>query len=179
MNNLKRRNQIKWCIYCLLLPILYVMQTTPGFLSFGGVKPMLLIPLAVAVACFEQPLPSGVYAMFCGLFTDAAADYLLGFNAIILMFACVIISLVHTAYLKSKLADTLASCFLTLLLQRFLDYFFYYLIWGSDPDGWMLLHRFLPTAALSLVFCIPIYYLIRLIVVRLQKDDTDLMMIDS
>ena len=71
------------------------------------------------------------------------------------------------------------ACFLTLLLQRFLDYFFYYLIWGSDPDGSMLLHRFLPTAALSLVFCIPIYYLIRLIVVRLQKDDTDLMMIDS
>ena len=102
MNNLKRRNQIKWCIYCLLLPILYVLQTTPGFLAFGDAKPMLLIPLAVAVSCFEQPLPSGIYALFCGLFTDAAADYLLGFNAIILMFACVIISLVHTAYLKSS-----------------------------------------------------------------------------
>ena len=174
MNNLKRRNQIKWCIYCLLLLSCYVMQTTPAFLSIGGVKPMLLIPLAVTVSCFEQPFSSGIFALFCGLFTDAAADYLLGFNAMILMFACVIISLIHTAYLKSKLADDLLSCIVVLLLQRTLDYFFYYQIWGLDPDQWILLHRFLPTASYSLVFCVPFYYLIRAIAIWMQKDDNDL-----
>lgn len=174
MNDLKRRNQIKWCIYCLLILLCYVMQTTPAFLSIADVKPMLLIPLAVTVSCFEPPFSSGIFALFCGLFTDAASGYLLGFNAIILMFCCVMISSIHAAYLKSKLADDLLSCLCVLLLQRALDYFFYYHIWGLDPDQWILLHRFLPTAAFSLVFCIPFFYLIRSIVQWMQKDDNDL-----
>lgn len=174
MINLKRRNLIKWCIYSALLLVLYVIQTTPGLLAFGNVKAMLLIPLAVAVACFEQPLASGVFGMFCGLFTDVASDYLLGFNALILLICCVVISLIHTNFLKSKLLDTLISGLGVLLLQRGLDYFFYYSIWELDPNGYLLLHQILPSSLLTLLVCIPLHYLIKWLVTVMQKDDYDL-----
>lgn len=175
MNNLvKQRGLLKWCIYSLLLLLFYVLQTTPAVLSIAGVKPMLLIPLAVCAACFEQPLASGIFGLFCGLFTDAASDYLLGFNALILMLSCVVISLIHTNFLKSKLFNTLVSGGCVLLIQRALDYLFYYSIWGLDPHGYILLHQILPCAGYSLVLCIPIFYLSRLLFKKLQKEGADL-----
>lgn len=174
MINQKRLDQIKWCIYAALLLLLYVLQTTPGVFMIRGVKPMLLLPLAVAVACFESPLASGVFGMFCGLFTDAAADYLLGFNAIIFLVCCVLISLIHTNYLKSRLLDTLIAVLGVLLLQRSLDYFFYYSIWNLDPDGYLFLHLVLPTAGYTLLCCIPLHYLVKLIETKLQEDENDL-----
>ncbi len=175
MNNLvKQRGLLKWGIYSLLLLLFYVLQTTPAALSIAGVKPMLLIPLAVCAACFEQPLSSGIFGLFCGLFTDAAAGYLLGFNALILMLSCVIISLIHTNFLKSKLLNTLISGLCVLLIQRMLDYFFYYSIWGLDPSCYILLHQILPCAGYSLALCVPIFYLSRLLFRKLQKEDADL-----
>ncbi len=174
MMNLKHRNQLKWVIFYGMILILYVIQTTPALLSFGGIKPMLLIPFAVAVACFEQPLQSGIFGMICGLFTDAASGYLLGFNAIIMLICCVLISLIHTNYLKSRLLDSLISCLVVLLIQRSLDYFFYYAIWGLDPEGYLLLHRFLPTAVFSLSIIIPMHYAVKLLVNKMKQDDYDL-----
>jgi rod shape-determining protein MreD len=175
MNNLvHRRSLLRWTIYAGMLLLFYVLQTTPAIFCFWGIKPMLLLPLAVAAACFEDPLPSGIFGLFCGLFTDAAADYLLGFNALILLVLCTIISLLHTNYLKSKLLNTLLCCLCVLLIQRPLDYFFYYSIWGLDPNRYILLHQFLPTSVLTLLFLIPIYYLVKLPAVKLQRDDNEL-----
>ncbi len=174
MMNLKKRAQLKWCIYALMIPVLYVIQTTPGLFAIGEVKAMLLIPLAVSVACFEKPLASGVFGFFCGLFTDAASDYLLGFNAMIFLLCCMTISLIHTNFLKSRLTDTLISGLVVLALQRGLDYFFYYSIWALDPNGHLLLSRFLPSALFSFLLCIPFHYLIKWFVNLMQKDDSDL-----
>lgn len=174
MNNAKRRSQIKWCILSALLLLLYVLQTTPDVLVIKGVKPMLLIPLAVAVACFEPPFASGIFGAICGLFTDAASGYLFGFNGIILLFCCVAISLIHTNYLKSRLLDTLFSGLGVLLLQRSLDYFFYYSIWGLDPNHYLLLHRILPTAVFSFTVCIPVHYLLKFIEQKFTDDDSEL-----
>lgn len=174
MTNMRRRSQIKWIIYTAMLIILYVLQTVPGFLSIFGIKPMLLFPLAITIACFEQPFSSGIFGLVCGMFTDAAADYLMGFNAMIFMIACIVISLIHTNYLKSKLLDTLFSGCAALILQKGLDYFFYYRIWNLDPDSYLLLHQFLPSSALSLICLIPLHFLIKLIVTKFAHDDYDL-----
>ena len=40
----------KHLIYCFGLILCYVMQTTPGFLQFFGVKPFLVIPAVIAIA---------------------------------------------------------------------------------------------------------------------------------
>ncbi len=174
MISLKRRAQIKWGIYAAMILILYVCQTTPGFLSIGGVKAMFLVPLCVSVACFEKPMASGIFGMCCGLFTDAASDYLLGFNMLIFLVCCVTISLIHTNFLKSRLLDTLISGLFLLLMQRGLDYFFYYGIWDLDPNGYLLLRQFIPGGVFSLLLCIPFHYLIKWLVAVMQKDETDL-----
>ncbi len=174
MMSLKRRAQIKWAIYAAMILGLYVIQTTPGLLAICGIKPMLLIPLCVSVACFEKPMASGIFGLCCGLFTDAASDYLLGFNALIFMLCCVTISLIHTNFLKSKLPDTLISGIFLLVIQRGLDYFFYYNIWGLDPNGYLFLRQFLPGAVYSLLLLLPFHYLIKWIFNLSQKDDSDL-----
>lgn len=174
MNNLvHHRSLLKWSIYAAMLLLFYVLQTTPAVLSFWGIKPMLLLPLAVTAACFEMPLPAAIFGLVCGLFTDLASDYLIGFNALILMLLCVMISLIHTEYLKSKLLNTMIASLGVLIIQRALDYFFYYYIWNLDPDCYLLLHRILPCALLTLVFTLPIYYLVKLPAIKLQQDEIE------
>ena len=48
------RTAFKWGCYILVLLLLYGLQSSPGLLSIGGVKPVFIIPAALFVALFEN-----------------------------------------------------------------------------------------------------------------------------
>ena len=48
------RAALKWVCYTLVLLLLFGLQSSPGLLSIGGVKPVLIIPAAISVALFEN-----------------------------------------------------------------------------------------------------------------------------
>lgn len=45
---------IKYFLYLLILIVLYAMQTTAGFFSFFGVRPIWVLPFAVAISMCED-----------------------------------------------------------------------------------------------------------------------------
>ena len=53
MNNKKWFRTAKFATYIVVMVLLYILQTTPGFLTVFGVKPNFVIPAAICIAFLE------------------------------------------------------------------------------------------------------------------------------
>lgn len=165
----RKKDLIKWTLYALILFLAFILQTTPGFLELFGVKPVLILPVILSIAMFEGEWAGGVYGVVGGLFWDTAADRLLGFNAILMLIACVITGLLVMYLIRAKIWNSLLIVLSAALLQGLIDYFFYYLIWDYDFSYLILLKRVLPTAVYTTVISPLFFYLIRKISYSLSE----------
>ena len=94
---------------------------------------------------FEDVLPSAMFGMAAGFLWDISSDKLFGFNALILMLGCMLISLLCIYYLHTKVLNSLLFCTVVLLVQGFLDYIFYYAVWSFD-NAWLVLVSNIPVS---------------------------------
>lgn len=160
---------LKWFLFCLLLLLFYVLQTMPGLFSLFGVKPVLILSLAVAVSMYEGVMASAFFSMTAGLLWDISSDRLFGFNGVILLCCGLLISLLCMYYLHTKVLNSLMFCSSIVLLQGLLDYTFYFAVWSLE-DAWrILLFQILPTAAYTVAVTPLIFLLIKKIEFKLNN----------
>ena len=122
---------IRYFAYTIEILILYMVQETPGLLpEIGGARPVLLIPAAISIAMFESELAGIAFGLLCGLFLDIGMGGVLGFHGLLLAAAC---------------------------YGVFLQWVFFYLLYGYEYSGYALVTRYLPRMAYS--FCtMPLCY---------------------
>ena len=138
----ERRNyMIRQCLCFFLLAFSYVFMST---INTGAALPLLIIPCAVCYAVREEPFDSALYGCICGLFLDSAADTLTGFNAIILMWISLFVSLLFHYVLQRNIFNFLWLDLLATIAQTFLHYLFYFWIWGYDDKGTVFAGIFIP-----------------------------------
>lgn len=146
----------KWAVYGLLLLICCILQSTPGFFQIMGIRPLLILPIVIAVASFEAPLAAGIFGACGGLLWDLTADRLFGFQGFLLLVYCVAVSLMIEYYLRLRLLNYFWMALCVVLLHALIDFYFYFSAWGYENVWQIFLQRNLPvtacTAAVSPVF---------------------------
>ena len=90
----------RWLIYYIFIFIGYIYMTTGTWL-----KPVILLPIAMAIAVDNNQYGSVFTGAICGFLTDIACGKLFGYNAVIIAFFCIVISLLHELYLRNKFAN--------------------------------------------------------------------------
>ena len=68
------RGFLRWLCYSLVLLLFYLWEVAP---LIRGWCPLLIIPLATAVAMFEGEFAAGVFGVFCGFMLDIASGTLI------------------------------------------------------------------------------------------------------
>lgn len=166
----KRRNFIKWLLYSLVLLLLYVVMRA-GFFSHW--QPVLIIPLAVAVAMNESELSVSIFALFCGYLIDIACGFIFGFSVVWLMPVCVAASLLVKNLIRRNLLNFIAITVVAVFLQFSMDYLFNIAIW-SIPGGEIILTTLiLPTAISTVILSPSMYYLVKLLNKKLSPSGFD------
>ena len=120
-----KKTALKWTAYILLLLLLCGCQSTPGLLAIWGVRPVLILPLTVAVALFEREAPSGAFGLLAGFLWDISAGRLFGFYGMVLMLCCVAVTLLSMYCIRVNVANFLLLCFTVSLLCGLWNYLFY------------------------------------------------------
>ena len=67
MESRRRRSRsqlLKWGCYVLALFVCAALQTTPGLFQLGEAKPLLVLPLCLAVAVFEGEFAGALLAFW-------------------------------------------------------------------------------------------------------------------
>ena len=121
-----KRSFFKYILYFLQAVFAFSLQATPYLLpEIFGEKAVVLLPLALSVAFFEDESTAVILGAFCGMLADLAFSGSIGYFSISLTIICFILS-VLSGYLKrnflSGLAAGCTAVFLVLLLY-FVLYF--------------------------------------------------------
>ena len=156
-----RSQRLKWGCYILLLVVCTVLQTMPGLFQFGAAKPLWLLPLCLAVSAAEGEFAGAVFGAVCGLMWDYTAGRTVGMLALELMILCFGVSVVVQLYLKDTPSNFVLLAVVCALLVLSADWLFFYYMPGYSGAASRWLWFVLPTAALSVPVCFPLFGVVR------------------
>ena len=119
------KTALRWVIYYLLIFAGFIIMSS-GTLY----KPVLLVPLAIGIAVNNNIYASAVTGALCGFLIDICCGKLFGYNAVILAFFCIAANLMFELYLRDRFINYMFVTATASYIQCWLDYKFYYQIWG-------------------------------------------------
>lgn len=164
MESRRRRSRsqlLKWGCYVLALFVCAALQTTPGLFQLGEAKPLLVLPLCLAVAVFEGEFAGALLGAVGGLLWDCTAGRTVGMLALELLLLCFAVSAVMQLYFKNSAANFALIASAAALLVLTLDWLFFYYMPGYSGAASRWLWFVLPTAALSVPVCFPLFGVVR------------------
>ncbi|MCH5192761.1 MAG: hypothetical protein J1F11_02295 [Oscillospiraceae bacterium] len=160
----KRNTVIRWVLYFLLLAVSYIYMTTaPVNLR----TPLFLIPTAMCVSMFEEPFESAIFGCAAGLLLDTAQGTMIGLSGIIMLWCCLMASLLFHFFLRRHILSILLINLAAVFIQGMTHYFFYYAIWEYDPSVKIFLGEFLPVMIYTEISVLPLYFIVRFMVKHL------------
>ena len=137
----KRFIYFKHIFYLLLFILVYVLQTTPKLFEIWGIKPLLVVPLAITVSVYEGDFTGGLYGILAGIFCDMSAHTYFGFNAILMLIFCTLCGIVTVLFIRQSGINVMLLSAGALFLRGLLEHFFYYALWGYEDIGWIFLRQ--------------------------------------
>ena len=148
----RNRTFVRWGLYSFILLFLYTVMAGVSGGFFGSWQPLLIIPLAVAVAMHESELNSAIFAALCGLVIDIACGRLFGFSGVWLMPGCVGAALLVSHLIKANLLNFFWVNAVVCALMAFADYFFRYVLWNVNNAHFILWEYILPVHLSAVAF---------------------------
>lgn len=161
MNKRSKIMVVKYTLYGLLMLLLYVLQTTPGFLSIAGIRPILVLPFAVCIAMFDNHLAGGLFGLFAGILCDTSSNMLFGIQSILYLAVCVAVGLLIVYFMQPSVVNSLIFVGCGLTLRLFWEFFFSFVMWGYENIRLILLCHMLPLLVYTLVVTIPIFWFVK------------------
>lgn len=151
-------NIVKYTAFSIEMLLCYIIQSTPGLsLELFGGKPVLLIPLALSIAVFEDEIPAIIFGLICGLMADNGFSGFMGFYAICLSVLCFIVSVLMENYIRTNLLTAFIIGCISVPVIIFLQFVFFYILRGYDNIWQYFLAHYLPRIIYTLAF-VPVFY---------------------
>ncbi len=152
------KTTIRWILYYILIFFAFVFMTSGTFM-----KPVVLIPLALCIAVNNDMVGSAVTGAICGFLIDMSCGKLFGYNAVILAFFCIVLSLLFELYLRHRFINILITVGIASFLQGWLDYKFYYEMWKYEDVEVIFRTVTIPVWTYTVISTVFVYLLIKLI----------------
>lgn len=162
------RGFLRWLLYATALLFFYLWSVDP---LIKGFCPLLLIPLATAVSMYESELAAGIFGTVCGLMLDMASGTIVGFSALWLLVCCPLISLLSQFWIKVNAFSHFVLNFAVSLLMGALDFLFLHWVWEGAESGISFVRSVLPAYLGAVAAALPVYFLVRMISVKLRPKE--------
>ena len=153
-----RSQLLKWGCYVLALFVCAALQTTPGLFQLGEAKPLLVLPLCLAV--FEGEFAGALLGAVGGLLWDYAAGRTVGMLALELLL-CFGVSVLVQLYLQVNPGNFAAVSTVTALVVLSLDWLFFYYMPGYTGAALRYVTFVLPGAALTIPAALLAFWLVQ------------------
>lgn len=162
------RGFLRWLLYAAVLLIFYLWLTNP---LIKGFCPLLLIPLATAVAVYEGEFAAAVFGVFCGLMMDIASGTIAGFSSLWLLVCCPVISLLSQFWVKTNALSHFLLNASVCVVMGFLDFLFLHWVWEGADSGISFVRSVIPAYTGAVVAAFPVYLIVWLINKKLRPKE--------
>ena len=155
---LRIKTVLRWTLYYILIFFSFIIMTSGTWL-----KPILLLPIPLAISINNNQYGSVVTGAVCGFLIDISCGKLFGYNAVLLSFFCIVTSLMYELYLKNKFLNFMIISASVSFIQCWLDYKFYYQMWKYEDVGRIFRKVSLKVWFYTVIASVFIYLIIKLI----------------
>ncbi len=152
------KSALRWMLYCLLIFFAFVYMT-----SGTSMKPIILLPIALCISVYNEPVTSAVTGTVCGFLTDISCGKLFGYNAVVFTIFCVLLSLLFDLYLKRRFFNIFVTASVLEFIHGWLDYRFYYGIWNYDNVDLIFRDMTVPVWIYTVIATVFVYLIIKMI----------------
>ncbi len=152
----------KWLWYALVLLVCYVTQTSPKLNTVLPAMPVLVVPVATAVAVFEGEIAGAAMGAVAGLLWDLSSARVAGAHGVMLCILCVCCTLACLHLLRPTWINISVLSVVCLGITDLADFIFtYYLFFENTGVVWA--KQALPSCAATAVVAPAIVLVCRLI----------------
>lgn len=164
---------IRFVAYIIEIIIFFSIQQTPNLLPFiYGAKPLLLIPILVNIALFEDEMIGLWFGVFIGFLMDFGFSNILGFNCIILAICGCILGLMSVNLIKVNLLTSTISVISVAVIVYSLQFVFFYLLRMYGANDYMMLYHYLPRLGYTVLVSPIFYFLNKVIAIQIRPKDS-------
>lgn len=154
---------LRYIAYAIEVVLLYVLSGIPGFLpEILGVKPLLLLPVAITIAVFENETPAMIFGFICGALCDTGFDTRMGLYTIALTLLCFAFGYCARNFFVTNFVNAMVIGTITITILIIL----HFLIYGSGADmpdaGGHFVRHYLVKILYTLLFLPPLFWFNRL-----------------
>ncbi len=169
-NNRKKtmRLILKWIVISLVILIAYSISVTGGA---GKAKPILLIPIIIALSTSENELISGIVGALCGLLVDLSCGKLFGFNGVIFLLVGVFASFLFLHLMRKNILNVIVITAIAAAIQGLLDFFFYYVMWKYEGINTVFMMIIIPSVIFTTIASPIVYLIMKHIIVKFAEPD--------
>lgn len=155
----KHETLIRYSLYVPVLILLYVLQSTLfSRLPIMGAKPLIVPIAAICIAVFEGSVRGGVLGLISGILCDMSFNHPPIVFTIAMTVICLAVGLLSDYVLARGFPTFLACCVVSLLVCAYIQMSGILLSGGAFSA---LALMALKQLIYSLLFSVPVYYLMR------------------
>ena len=147
----------KFSLYVLMLLVFYALQTTPGLFQVYGIRPIWMVPLAVAIAMCEGEVVGACFGGAAGLLCDLGSQSLFGFNGLCMVVGCTAVGLLSIHLVKASWKSALLMGGGLAAVRALLEFFFFYAIWNYEKI-WLIFVRSVFPIFVYTVLLTPLFF---------------------
>ncbi|MCH5201589.1 MAG: rod shape-determining protein MreD [Oscillospiraceae bacterium] len=154
----KRNRVVRYIAFGLEILIFFVIQGVPNLIPpiLGG-KPVLLLGIALTIACFENEVPAMAFGIACGAMLDFGSHTHIGFYTITLAVVCFFLGYFSENYFNTSFLMTLVICVIFIPIILSLDFLISYVMKGYGSVGYYFVNHILTNMGYTFV-TIPVFY---------------------
>ncbi len=165
------RQIAKYGIFVLMVFILYILQSTPGFFSIFGLKPVFMLPFCITLSMLDETWQAGVVYITGGLLTDLSCGRVPGTFTILLLLVCFGSIIAVKFFFKPNKQNIITFNFACMVLMLTFDFYFSFMFGGYTGKRVYYLKNVLLVSGYSSVFSLLYYYFIDYINLRFVRFD--------
>ncbi len=155
---------LRYITYAIEIILLYVLSGIPGLLpSILGVKPLLLLSVAVTIAVFEKEVPAMVCGLACGVLCDLGFTDRIGFYTIALTLLCFVFGYCARNFFVTNFANAMAIGGATVAALLCLHFLIFFANSDLANAGAHFLRHYLIKILYTALFLPPLFFLNRLL----------------
>lgn len=160
----------RYLAYTLEIAVLFLIQETPRLIpELWGIRPTLLLPVALMIALFERELPAMWFGVLCGLLADYSHSTVLGFYGLLLAVGCYVCSVLVMNLFKTNLWTALLLGASAIVVIFLLQWLFFYVCAGHGQVWYALVRHYLPRALYTAIALPLAYYFNRAFAILLHE----------
>lgn len=161
MTNFFYHKLYKYITLSLIVFFSYILQTTPGILSYYDITPVLVLPACICISVYEGEFAGGLFGFFSGLMVDCFSEANFGYSSFFYLILCVAAGLATNHFFRRSTMNIIILCLSSIFINSVINFFFSYVLYSTIGIQSIFYTIIAPQALYSTLFSIPYCYLFK------------------